>query len=211
MSRTKSPCLSLLFAVLAALVPAGGRAGAAEAPRAVVERLNETLIEIMREAETLGFEGRYARLAPVLKETFDFPRMAAVAVGRTWRELDEAERQRLVEAFAGASIATFAERFDGYGGQRWEIGAVEPAPRNLVLVRNRLVEPDGSSVSINYLLRDAASDGGGDWRAVDVYLDAKYSELALKRSEYGAVIKNRGFEALLRELEAKAKRPRGGG
>lgn len=211
MSRTKSLCLSLLLAVLAALLAAGERAGAAETPRAVVERLNETLIEVMREAETLGFEGRYARLAPVLKKTFDFPRMAAISVGRTWRELDEAERQRLVEAFAGASIATFAERFDGYGGQRWEIGAVEPAPRGLVLVRNRLVEPDGSSVSINYLLYEEDDGDGGDWRAVDVYLDAKYSELALKRSEYGAVIRNRGFEALLRELEAKAKTPPDGG
>jgi phospholipid transport system substrate-binding protein len=39
---------------------------------------------------------------------------------------------------------------------------------------------------------------------IDVYLDGKYSELALKRSEYGSVIKNDGIQALIRRLDEKA-------
>jgi phospholipid transport system substrate-binding protein len=38
---------------------------------------------------------------------------------------------------------------------------------------------------------------------VDVFLDAKYSELAMKRSEYGSVIKNAGFDELIRRLDQK--------
>jgi phospholipid transport system substrate-binding protein len=98
------------------------------------------------------------------------------------------------------SIATYAARFDGYGGERFEVLGEAPARRKTVLVRNHLVGNDGEAVAIDYLLKAAE----GRWRVVDVYLDGKYSELALKRSEYGSVIKNHGVEVLIRSLDEKA-------
>jgi phospholipid transport system substrate-binding protein len=107
--------------VTAALLLAAPAAQAAEAgARAIVERLNATLIEVMKGADALGYAGRYERLDPVLRESFDFPSMAGISVGRHWRTLDRDQRVRLVGAFARESIATFAERFDGYGGERFE-------------------------------------------------------------------------------------------
>jgi phospholipid transport system substrate-binding protein len=178
--------------------PAPGSA-AEEAPSDIVGRLNAALIEVMRSADELGFAGRYERLAPVLSEAFDFPLMARVSVGRHWRKLQDSDRERLVDAFGRMSIATFAARFDGYSGERFEVLGEEPAPREAVLVRNRLLKNDGEAVEINYLLKAAK----GRWRVVDVFLDAKYSELAMKRSEYTSVIKNAGFEGLLRSLDEK--------
>ncbi len=175
-------------------------APAAEAtPSDIVGRLNTALIEVMRDAGALGFAGRYDRLAPVLSEAFDFPFMARVSVGRHWRKLVDSDRDRLVEAFGRMSIATFAARFDGYSGERFDVIGAEPAPRGSILVRNHLIKNDGDAVAINYLLRAA----NGRWRVVDVFLDDKYSELAMKRSEYRSVIKNAGFEALIRSLDDK--------
>jgi phospholipid transport system substrate-binding protein len=170
-------------------------------PSEIVERLNVALIEVMQGAEALGFQGRYQRLAPVLSATFDFPWMARISAGRHWRALDEATRGRFVEAFGKVSIATYAARFDGYGGERFEVLGEAPARRETVLVRNHLVRNDGETVAIDYLFKAAEE---GRWRVVDVFLDGKYSELALKRSEYGAVIKNHGFEALIQSLDEKA-------
>ncbi len=172
---------------------------AGDAPSDIIGRLNAALIEVMQEADELGFEGRYDRLAPVLTEVFNFPRMARISVGRHWRKLDMAQRERLVATFGNMSIATFAARFDGYSGERFEVLGEEPAPRKAILVRNHLVKNDGDAVAINYLLKSAK----GRWRVVDVFLDAIYSELAMKRSEYGSVIKNEGFEELIRRLEEK--------
>ena len=45
--------------------------------------------------------------------------------------------------------------------------------------------------------------GTNGWRVVDVFLDAKYSELAMKRSEYSSVFDREGFEGLVSILEAK--------
>ena len=84
----------LLFGLLAAGF--GGAPGPArtaeDAPAELVGRRNTALIEVMREAEVLGFQGRYDRLAPVLTAAFDFPLLARVSVGRHWRELDEDAR-----------------------------------------------------------------------------------------------------------------------
>jgi phospholipid transport system substrate-binding protein len=193
---------SRLLAVFLLLSFAGtGAAPAAEpTPSEVVERLNTTLIEVMKGADSLGFQGRYERLAPVLSTTFDFPLMARVSAGRRWRDLDAATREGYLAAFGKVSIATYAARFDGYGGERFEVLGEEPGRRQTVVVRNRLVKSDGEAVAIDYLLK--ASEGR--WRVVDVFLDGKYSELALKRSEYGAVIKNHGVAALIRSLGEKS-------
>jgi phospholipid transport system substrate-binding protein len=174
-------------------------AAAEEAPSDIVGRLNAVLMEVMQQADELGFSGRYDRLAPVLSEAFDFPLMARVSVGRHWRKLENSDRDRLVDAFGRMSIATFAARFDGYSGERFEVLGEKPAPRKAILVRNRLIKNDGEAVEINYLLKTAK----GRWRVVDVFLDAKYSELAMKRSEYGSVIKNAGFDELIRSLDEK--------
>lgn len=174
-------------------------AAAEEAPSDIVGRLNAVLMEVMQQADELGFSGRYDRLAPVLSEAFNFSLMARVSVGRHWRKLENSDRDRLVDAFGRMSIATFAARFDGYSGERFEVLGEKPAPRKAILVRNRLIKSDGEAVEINYLLKTAE----GRWRVVDVFLDAKYSELAMKRSEYGSVIKNAGFDELIRRLNEK--------
>ena len=171
-------------------------------PSDVVARLNDTLLSVMQEAEPLGFQGRFDRLAPELIGAFNLPAMASTAAGKHWKKLDTAQRKRLIDVFGRSSIATFAARFDGYSGETFKIIEETPGPRGSMLVRNKLIKNDGDSIEINYLLRVFHDR----WRVVDVFLDAKYSEMALTRSEYTSVISNRGFDSLIRELEEKLAR-----
>lgn len=184
-------------AALTLLLAAAGPAAAGPAPTEVVEAIDAALIEAMENAESLGYRGRYERLAPVMRRHFDFPLMARVAVGRHWSSLSEPQRRMLVERFAEVSIATFAARFDGYSGERFRVDGQRPGLRGAVLVENVLVKTDGEEIAINYLLRDDA----GRWQVVDVYLDAKYSELAMKRSEYSSVMQRKGFDGLIASLD----------
>jgi phospholipid transport system substrate-binding protein len=192
--------LATLVALGLGLLWPGASLGAAEErPRVVAERLDAALLEAMRNAETLGYQGRYELLAPVLQQTFDFPFMARVSIGRYWAKMDGAQRAKRVEAFARLSIATFAARFDGYGGETFQILGEEVQPRGVILVVNHLIKGDGEAVPLNYLMREDK----GRWRIVDVFLDAKYSELAIKRSEYTSVYKRDGFARLIEIMEAK--------
>lgn len=174
-------------------------AQAADGPAAVVTRLDDTLVELMKEAESLGYEDRYQRLAPVLGESFNLGFMARAAAGRHWRDMSEDERQRYAEVFADMSIATHAARFDGWSGESFELGEAVDHPRGGVVQRNRLLRPEDTPVAIDYLLREFE----GEWRIVDVFLDGGISEIATKRSEYGSVLARDGVEGLIAALRAK--------
>lgn len=194
-------CAVVLPLLLALAGPAPAQTDGLDqaAPTAVVARVNETLIGAMREAEALAFQGRYDRLAPVFEAAFHFPVMARGAAGRHWRDFEPDEKERLAEAFAHMSVATYAARFDGYGGERFEVGEAIEQPRGRVLVRNRLITGAGEAISIDYLL----GDFDGRWRIVDVFLEGTISEIATKRSEYGGILKRDGFDGLLARIAEK--------
>ncbi len=206
MRTTKAIVLSFLFlahgftAGLGLGAQALAQEGEGAEPAEVVARVNETLLSVMREADALGYEGRYGRLQPVLGEAFHFPFMARGAAGRHWSDLDAGQRDRLAGAFADMSVATFAARFDGYSGESFEVGETLEQPRSAVLVRNRLIRNDAPPVAIDYLLRPF----DGRWRIIDVFLDGTISEVATKRSEYGAILKNEGYEGLIARIAEKS-------
>ncbi len=189
---------SVVAGVLLLLV-AGGLAQASESPVQVVQSLNNTLLATMKDARRLGFDGRYKLLAPVLRGSFNYPLMAEVVAGGYWERLTADERTELVKAFTEMSIATFAARFDGYSGEQFVADGEKPALRGAVLVKNKLVEHSGKAVPIDYLLR-RFPDG---WRIIDVFLDANYSELAIKRSEYSSILERQGFNGLMKAIKAK--------
>ena len=137
-----------------------------------------------------------------MSETFNFALMARVSVGRHWSKLSAAQRERLVDAFTRMSIATFAARFNGYAGEQMEVLGEEAGLRQSVLVRNQLVKSDGEVIPLHYLMRRFKAG----WRAVDIHLDAKFSEVATKRAEYTSVIAREGFDALISGLEQRIAR-----
>jgi phospholipid transport system substrate-binding protein len=155
-----------------------------EAPTQIIERLHTVLIDVMKEADALGYQGRHERLEPLLKQVFDLPFMAQKSVGRHWRKVSDQDRQRLLETFAEFTVANYAGRFDGYSGQHFETIREEPSLRDTVLVHSRLVDPGDDPVQLNYRLRPV----DGSWKIIDVYLNGTVSELALRRSEYSSLI-----------------------
>ncbi len=197
-----SGLIKRLCGALALVLILHGQAGANEPARAVVERLNAALLESMRGAAQLGYNGRYRLLEPVLRQSFDFPFMTRIAVGRAWSDLSAADQARVTGLFADMSIANFAARFDGYTGERFEIVSEGPGPRDAVVVESRIVRPTEPPVGLNYVLKEFP-DG---WRIVDVLLDAKYSELAKQHAEFAAVLKGGGLPELIASLEQKIKR-----
>jgi len=201
MRRLRALLLTVGLALAAPAAPAAIPEGDTGAARAPVERLTETLLATMKEADALGFEGRYDKLAPVLRDVFDFRFMARLSLGSHWGKLTSDQQDAFTEAFAALSITTFAARFDGYSGQSFDVKAPQDGPRGTLLVPTELIRPEKEPVKISYLMRgDNAA-----WHAVDIYMKGSYSEIASRRSEYSSILKNEGFEALLQRVRNKAE------
>lgn len=176
--------------------PASPPKGAAEA-RATVERLNALYLDVMKNAKRLGYEGRYQRLDASLARLFDFPAMARLSVGSRWKQLDPEQQRELSEVFGRLTAATYARRFVGWGGERFEITSVEPSMQGTLFVRTRIELPEKPGHDLDYRLRETR-DG---WRILDVFFDGTVSELALRRSEYTAVLDRSGFDGLIATLQ----------
>ena len=180
--------------------PATGET-AGDSPTALVESLHETLVGVMKEADALGYQGRYQRLAPVLESTFDLDFMGSKALGRHWKDLEPAEHQRWLEAFHRFTIANYAARFDGYSGQTFKIMGEEDASHATIVVRTEIFSPDRDNdmTRLNYRLRKTPEG----WRVIDVYLNGSVSELALRRAEFSTAFERNGFDQVLSSLESK--------
>ena len=176
---------------------AGRRARPGRVPRAR-RALYAGLGDVIARAR-LDFAGRYAALQPVVAESFDLQFMAELILGRPYKELAPEQQQTWVETFARLTTSTYADRFDSDSGVRFEIDAVEPAAQGTALVRTRLLRTDGEPVKLDYRMRNAAAG----WRISDVFLSGTVSELALRRSEYGALMRREGFDALLAAVRKK--------
>jgi phospholipid transport system substrate-binding protein len=197
MSRIASRMAVVGLLILSALQPlSGARAGQ---PSEVIRQLNATFIEVMRNAAALGFDGRYRTLEPALAAAYDFPEMTRVSSGRYWRGLTDAQKEQAVEAFRAHSTATYAARFNGFNGERFEIIGEEPAPAGRVRVNNQIVPSGGEPIRIDYLLHQKDET----WRIVDVYLKSSVSELAVRRSEFTDTLGKSGFDGLIADLKAK--------
>jgi len=187
------------LALLLAPALAGAQAATPEAgtPTQVVENLHATLLATMREADDLGFAGRYERLAPVLDASFDFPAIARIVTGRHWQDLDQATRAAFIQTFTELSVATYATNFAGFDGERFvTLGNEAAAGRSII--RTELIQADDDKVDLNYLLHER----DGAWRIVNVIAQG-VSDLALKRAEYTAVIKAEGIDSLIERLAQK--------
>jgi phospholipid transport system substrate-binding protein len=189
--------------LLCALLARGANAETAIAPTttptAVIEQFYAVLLDSMKQATTLGYEGRRSRLAPVVEQTYDLPFMAKVATGKYWKELDPAAQQQFVDTFTRLTIANYAGRFNGYDGESFVVVSEGDGGQNTALVRTKLVPKSDPPVELNYRLRLVE----GSWRIIDVYLNGTVSELALHRAEYTAKIEREGFDSLLHALEEK--------
>lgn len=166
----------------------------------IVEEFHDTLLEVMRDAEKLGFQGRYDKLAPVFESRFDTPLIAQVILSRYWKDLGEHQQQQFIGLFNRLSISTYAARFDGYSNQSFKTVGVEELKRGRLLVKTEFIEPGGDTVKFDYLVHQKQDM----WFIISVIANGM-NDIALKRAEYATIMKSDGFDRLVGELETKIR------
>ena len=164
-----------------------------------VQRLYDALLSTMKNGRTLGQSGHFSQLEPVIRRTFDIPAMARLSVGHYWGALSEAQRQQVTESFGRYISAIYADRFDSYAGQKLEVTGEQPAPSGM-MVNSQIVKANGEPVKVDYMMRR----NGDGWLISDIYLDGAISEVATRRSEFAAILRNDGIDGLIAARNRKA-------
>ena len=187
------------------LLSGSALAGELDGPAATVENFHNKLLSVMQRAEELGYRGRYEELEPFINNCFDIPLITDIILGRYRDQLDEAQKTEFASLFSRFSTATYASRFDGYNGEEFVEASREMTRRGRALIRTELRRPADDTVSLDYLLHEKQ----GKWYIISVSADG-VNDLSLKRAEYAAVIKEKGYNKLFTEILSKIDRMEGG-
>jgi phospholipid transport system substrate-binding protein len=169
------------------------------APTDVVRNFYGVLLDIMQHAAPLGPKGRYQKLEPVVRGTFDVPFMARLSVGPTWRSLTAEQKRRAVQAYSRYIAAIYASRFDDYAGEKFEVLGQQQIKHG-TLIKTQIIKSNGEPVAINYVVHD----NDNAWQIRDIYLSGSISELATRRSDFANILRTSGIDGLIDSLNKKA-------
>ena len=67
------------------------------------------------------------------------------------------------------------------------------------MVRSQIIKANREPVKVDYLMRR----NGDAWLISDIYLDGAISEVATRRSEFAAILKNGGIDGQIAALNSK--------
>ena len=164
----------------------------------VVKDFQAELLNVMQQGDKLTFEQRFEQLKPAVLKSHDLTKITRIVVSKEWKKLTIEQKKELIRKFSTLSIASYAHYFNSYSGESFTVESVKQLSPNQIYVHTFLVLPDDKDVSMDYLLKKT----GDDWRIINIITNG-VSDLALKRSEYVAVLKKSGFDVLLAELSVK--------
>lgn len=170
----------------------------ASTAKQVVEKFQNELIGSMKSGKQVDFNTRYNKLYSAVTDSHDLTKIARIVVGKEWEKLSEAQQQKLVEVFSKLSVAAYAHNFKEYAGEAFVFDSEEETTRGGVVIHTHLTVPDEKDVKFDYMLKEQ----GNSWRIINIIANG-VSDLALKRSEYTAILQREGFDALITKINEK--------
>lgn len=145
--------------------------------------------------------GLYALVEQTLLPNFDTPYAAQLVLGTNWRNATPDQRKRFVDAFYKSLLYTYGDAMIDFTGDRLKVFPTRVGPEDTrATVRTEIKRSNGTKVSVNYTLRKT----NGQWKAWDVVIDG-ISYVKSYREDYGAEVQQKGLDAVIQRLEAKAE------
>ena len=145
--------------------------------------------------------GLYNLVEGTLLPNFDTPYAAQLVLGTHWRNASTEQRKRFVEAFYKSLLYTYGDAMIDFTADRLKVFPTKVAPEDTkATVRTEIKRSNGTKVAVNYSMRKV----NGAWKAWDVVIDG-ISYVKSYREDYGAEVQQKGLDAVIARLEAKAQ------
>lgn len=177
---------------------------AQEMPDALVKRVTEEVLEIVRQDKDI--QGGNMKKIIELVDTkvlphFNFDHMTALAVGRDWNKTTPEQKKSLTSQFRLLLVRTYANSLIAYRDQNLRYRPLKMQPEDIeTLVRVEIVQPGSKPILLSYSLEK--QDNG--WKVFDVAV-AGVSLVSNYRDTFANEINANGIEGLVKMLTEKNK------
>lgn len=197
------PVLALL------LFAASLAAQAAVAPDELVKSTSEEVLTLVRNDPDIA-AGNSSKVYAIVEEKvlghFDFERMTRLAVGKNWRQANDAQRQALTSNFRTLLVRTYATALAQFRDRQVEYRPLDDAPSGPeVMVHTLVATPQGKPINMDYRMFNA----GDSWKVYDVLVDG-VSLVVNYRSQFDQTVSQKGIDGLVAMLEEKNAAAQGG-
>lgn len=189
-----------LWGMLMALTLALPATAATEEPDALVKRVSEEVLQILKEhQDNPGGAEVQALVKQKVLGHFDFARMAALAAGLSWRKATPEQKTELTDQFRTLLVRTYASALGKFKGQSLEFDPQRKSEdQRKAIVRSRLLQPGAEAITVDYKMVAA----GSGWKVYDVSVDG-VSLVTTYRDAFAEEARANGVDGLIRMLTDK--------
>ena len=176
------------------------------APDLLVKTTTQDVTTILKRDKTVyvnDTQKLYSLIDAKVLPHFDFNQMTMLAVGRYWRQATPAQQQALVKEFRTLLVRTYANALAAFNNQVIEFKPFSmPAGATDVTVQTQVKQPGAQPIPIDYSMEKTAAG----WKVYDVTIDG-VSLVLNYRGSFGAEIRDKGVDSLIKTLTAKNQQP----
>lgn len=180
------------------LVPPVFAQSEADSIRAMLESRDQEIKEILGPSGTEYTQQQRDRLKDIINGVIDYRSMAQQALGDTYEEISEDEREEFVSLFSTIIRDNSLNRLDIY---RAEVTYEEIDVEGESAFVETMAELEDVRTSVDYNLEK----NGESWMVTDMSIDDVSTADSYNR-QFQSIIRQRGFDALMESLRRRAAR-----
>lgn len=194
----------LAFALIMALAPWLAMAQTASiGPDELIKQTSEKVLKTLENNKQVyqnDPEKIYELVNEIILPHLDFRAMSKLALGKNWREANEQQQERFVEAFKTMLVRTYSKSLTEYTGQQIEFLPYRPPEegKRTVEVKTQIKQDNGPAIPIDYRLRIKDDI----WKVYDIKIDG-ISLVTNYRNSFASDIRKVGMDGLIDKLLEK--------
>lgn len=166
-----------------------------------IEDLGNNIIKIANNNK-IPIKDRRRELINLIDRSVDSKWISKFVLGRHYRKRSQAEKDKFQKLYREFMINTYAPKFTGYNGEKFEIQNIINQ-ENYYTVKCLFYTKD-ESPAINIDFRVKNDKKSLQFLVFDIVAEG-ISLIETQRSEFGSAISNSGFDKFLLDLEDKIK------
>jgi phospholipid transport system substrate-binding protein len=201
--KTRRTIRLVLAATALAIAGTLAHAGSGDAPRAVVQRMTDAALTVLRDQSASADDKRH-HLEQIVYAEADFDTMSRLVLARNWSKFSPEQQTEFVREFKADLSLTYGRNIENYHNERVEVVGDQDEGRGDWTVKTKILRGGGASdILVDYRLRKE----NDTWKIIDIVVE-RVSLVSNFRSQFQEIASQGGPEkvlSMLREKNAKGE------
>jgi len=185
--------------ILLVAFPYASAAAADSGPTDTLKPILNELMAVLSDQNLKGDEHlvqRRSKIMSSISKGFNFREMSMRVLGKTWRSIDEKQKDYFTELMTKLLENVYIGKLEGYSGQTVEFVA-ETIKEDRAQVTTFLLN-QGVQIPVHYIMKKA----DGNWMVYDINIEG-VSLVRNYQEQFKSILRKEAFEGLVKELEDK--------